>query len=56
MVVSFIGGGSGENQGPVASHWQTLSHGTDCTGSCKSDYRMVVCCLQLPYDYDSFMR
>ena len=29
VAVSFIGGGSrvpGENHGPVASHWQILSH------------------------------
>jgi hypothetical protein len=25
MVVSFIGGGPGENHRPVTSHWQTLS-------------------------------
>ena len=42
-----------ENQRPVARHWRTLSHkwagfefitlvviGTDCTGSCKSNYHM----------------
>jgi hypothetical protein len=39
-----------ENHGPATSHWQTLSHnvvfelktlvviGTDCIGSCKSNY------------------
>jgi len=26
VTVSFIGEGPGENQQPVASHWQTLSH------------------------------
>ena len=51
--------GPGENHGPVASHWQTLSHnvvhlpwsrfelttsvviGTDCIGSCKSNYYTI---------------
>jgi hypothetical protein len=46
----------GENHWPVASNWQTLSHnvvwtgfklitvvviGTDCTGSCKSNYHTI---------------
>jgi hypothetical protein len=47
-----------ENHWPVASHWQTLSHnvvsstpclsgvrtliGTDCTGSCKSNYHTIM--------------
>ena len=52
----------GENQRPVTSHWEILSHhvvsstpryerafelttlavrGTDCTGSCKSNYHMI---------------
>ena len=45
----------GENNRPVASHWQTLSHnlvscttltalmviGTDCTCSCKSNYHAI---------------
>ena len=26
VAVSFIGGGSGENHRPIASHWQTVSH------------------------------
>jgi len=36
-----------ENHRPVASYLQTLSHktlvvtGTDCTGSCKSNYHMT---------------
>jgi hypothetical protein len=45
-------GGPGENHRPVASHWQTLSHnvvhlalieiGTDCIGSCKSNYHAIM--------------
>ena len=42
MAVSFIDGGNrntGENHRPVANHRQTLVViGTDCTGSCKSNY------------------
>ena len=49
--------GRGENNHPAASHWQTLSHnvvhltlialttsvviGTDCLGSCKSNYHTI---------------
>jgi hypothetical protein len=48
--------GPGENHRPVVSHWQTLSHtspwmgvepttplaiGTDCIGSCKSNYHAI---------------
>ena len=48
----------GENHGHDVSHWQTLSHytspcagfklstlvviGTDCTGSCKSNYHTIM--------------
>ena len=39
--------GPGENHRPVASHWQTFELttsvviGTDCIGSCKSNYHMI---------------
>jgi hypothetical protein len=45
-------GGSGENHWPVTNHWQTWSHivvhlttsvviGTDCIGSCNSNYHTI---------------
>ena len=30
-----------ENHRPVASHWQTVVIGTDCIGSCKSNYHTI---------------
>jgi hypothetical protein len=53
----MVDGGPGENQRPVASQWQTLSHnvytlrfeltisvviGIDCIGSCKSNYHTMM--------------
>jgi hypothetical protein len=46
----------GENHRPAISHWQTLSHnvvsmlvviGTDCIGSCKSNYHTIMTTITL---------
>ena len=55
-------GGPRENHRPVASDWETLSHnvvhldlttsvviGTDCIGSCKSNYHMITAKTALPF-------
>jgi len=46
---------TGENHRPATSHLQTLSHivivviGTDCIGSCKSNYHMIMTTTALDY-------